>query len=111
MTITEEQLFSPKLISNVETVIVTCPNRTAYKFTKPEVFNTSTSVQEITFWVVSADQSPSDTNIHSIKKIAAKQSTTIKDLVGTSLSPGWSLVAKASENETANIKISARIIA
>lgn len=110
MTITEEQLFSPKLIANIETVIVTCPLRTAYKFIKPEVFNTSNSVQDVTFWVVSGDQEPNDANLHSIKKLAARQNTLIKDLVGTSLSPGWSLVAKATENGTANIKISARII-
>lgn len=110
MAIRESQLFSPKLLGDTETVIMTCPNNTDYVIIKPEVFNISTSNQDITFWIVSPDQTPGDGNLHSIRKIAARQNTIIRDLVNTSLAPGWSLVAKAELNNEANIKITARVV-
>lgn len=109
MAIIETQLFDPQLLENNQKVICVCPNNTTYKFTKPEVFNFSTNIQTLNIWIVPPNQTPGDINFHTIRQIAARNVTTLKELIGTTLKSQWSLVIQASENEKANIKITAKI--
>lgn len=109
MAVIETQLFDPQLLTSDQKVICICPNDTVYKFINPEVFNISTNIQTLNIWIVPPSQTPSDLNLHAIRRIAARNKTIIKELIGTTLAAQWSLVIQASENENANIKISARI--